>query len=97
MKENGDIDQSKTSFRNPDWILILGVEPRLECELVNVLLLGSALEILGCPGNWTDFFPSFFLFFSFLFFFFLLLLLFLLLNNICYWGGVPLKSSNCKC
>ena len=64
MKENADIDQSKTSFRNPDWILILGVEPLLECELVNVLLLGSALEILGCPGNWTDFFLSFFFFFT---------------------------------
>ena len=64
MKENSDIDQSKTRFRNPDWILILGVEPRRECELVNVLPVGSALGILGCPGNWTDFF----LFFSFFFF-----------------------------
>ena len=77
MKENADIDQSKTSFRNPYWILILGVEPHRECELVNVLPVGSALEILGCPGNWTDFF------------FFKLLLLFLLLNNICYGGGSP--------
>lgn len=51
MKENSDINQSKTSFRNPDWILLLGVEPRRECELVNVLPVGSALGILGCPGN----------------------------------------------
>lgn len=26
MKENADIDQNKLSFRNPAWILILGVE-----------------------------------------------------------------------
>lgn len=26
MKENADTDQSKMSFRTPDWILILGME-----------------------------------------------------------------------
>ena len=49
MKENAGIDQSKTSFRHPDWILILGVEPHRECEFVNVLPVGSALGFLGYP------------------------------------------------
>lgn len=36
MKENADIDQSKLNVRNPDWILILGVEPHRKCEFLNV-------------------------------------------------------------
>lgn len=49
MKEKADIDQSKMSVRNPDWVLILGVEPHRECEFLNVLPAGSVPEILGCP------------------------------------------------
>lgn len=51
MKENADIDQSKMSFRNPDWILILGVGPHRECEFLNVLPARSVPEILRCPGS----------------------------------------------
>lgn len=42
MKENADTDQSKMSFRNPDWILILGMELYREWEFLNVLPAGSA-------------------------------------------------------
>lgn len=42
MKENADIGQSKTSFRNSDWILILGAEPHGEREILNALPAGSS-------------------------------------------------------
>lgn len=49
MKENADIAQNNMSFRNPDWILISGVELHRKYEFLIILPVGRAPGILGCP------------------------------------------------
>lgn len=55
MKENADIAQNNMSFRNPDWILISGVELHRKYEFLIILPVGTAPGILGCPRK-LDFF-----------------------------------------